>query len=242
MSKKDKGGSKTLTKDNPNATDKSPSYKKPQGGGFMIALAWLLKGLLLMGLFYVVASNVEPYSVWAMQYLDTAVNGWVGRLPGIGWLLDLTAKFAGLIIWAIVQIGEILPSLLLGSAFGLEILISAAAQETADGAAQMPINPSDDDLLRFLKGRFNAVNMAPINFWRRIQPIAYICDLVILWAVFPPLKEGYGFTEVVFTANLGGVSWGNVAQMIITMFACEAVIWGWVNLDKTIYLIRRGLK
>lgn len=209
----------------------------------MIALAWLLKGLLLMGLFYVVASNVEPYSVWAMQYLDKAVNGWVAALPGIGWLLGITARFAGLIIWGIVQIGEILPSLLLGSAFGLEILISAFTQDAAEnGKAQMDVKTSDDQLMRFLKQRFNAINMAPINFWRRIQPIAYVCDLVILWAVFPPLKEGYSATEILFTANLGGVNWANVVQMIITMFACEAVIWGWIRLDETLYLIRRGLK
>jgi hypothetical protein len=225
--------------------DLEPSYRIPRGGGWMIALAWLLKGLLLMGLFYVVASNIEPYSVWSMQYLEKAVNGWVSQLPGIGWLLNITAKFAGLIIWGIVQIGEILPSLLLGSAFGLEILISAFAQDAAENGsktAQMEIKASDDELMRFLKGRFNAINMAPINFWRRIQPIAYVVDLVILWQVFPPLKEGYSAQEILLTANVGGVDFGNVVQMIITMFACEAVVWGWIRLDETIYLIRRGLK
>jgi hypothetical protein len=218
------------------------SYSHPRGGFGMIALAWLLKGLLLMGLFYVIASNIEPYSVWAMQYLDKAVNGWVSRLPGIGALLDMTAKFAGLIIWGIVQIGEVLPSMLLGSAFGLEILISAFSQQQAEGPAKMSVSASDDELMKFLKRKFNGLNMAPINFWRRIQPIAYIVDLIILWQVFPPLKDGYSFQEILFTANMGGVAWGNVVQMIITMFAFEAVVWGWIRLDETIYLIRRGLK
>lgn len=218
------------------------NYKKPRGGIITILLFWALKGLLLCGLFFVIASNIEPYSVWAMGYLSTPVTGMVSRLPLIGPLLKATYSFAGLVIWMIVQLGEVMPSLLLGSVFGLRILISAVSQEQRTGAAKMAIAPSDDELMKFLKKQFNKVNLAPINTWRRIQPIAYIIDLVILLQVFPPLKDGYSYNEILLTANFGGLDFGNVIQMLITMFAVEFVIWAWQFIDRNIYLIRRGLK
>jgi hypothetical protein len=135
-----------------------------------------------------------------------------------------------------------MPSLLLGSPLGLKILISAVAQESKEGAAQIAIEASDDDLMRFLKNRFNKINIAPINTWRRIQPISYVIDLIILLQVFPPLKDGYGYQEILMTVNFAGVDWGNVVQMLITMFALEGVIWAWQFIDRNIYLIRRGLK
>ncbi len=222
---------------------KDGNFKKPSGAHAVIALSWVLKGLLLMSLFYVIASNIEPYSIWVAGYLEQALTGWVRTIPFFGTFLNAAAKFAGIIIWAVVQIFEVFPSLLLGSVLGLEILISAFTQhQKENGPAQMPINPGDDPMMRFLKSRFNKINLAPVNFWRRVQPIAYIVDLVILVQVFPPLKDGYGWQEILMTMNFGGLDWGNVIQAIITMFALEGVIYIWTRLDQTIYLIRRGLK
>lgn len=213
----------------------------PKGGGGYHFLFWFLRLILILFLAGVIFKNIEPYAQWSQEWFGAQQAGWWVVIPGAAWLADKLYRFLGVIMWALFQTLEVTPLLLLGTRFGLGALISAYSQQT-EVKRKIETYPTDDAVLKFLKRKYNALGLGAVDFFRMMAPFAYVVDLLVVWQIFPPLKEGYTWNQVITAWNFGGVSWQNVASIVITVLAFEAVVICWMRTSEILFLIRRGLR
>lgn len=220
--------------------DKQTLYN-PNGGGGYHFLFWFLRLVLILFLIGVIFKNIEPYAQWSQEWFGAQEAGWWVAIPGAAWLADKLYRFLGVVMWALFQTLEVTPLLLLGTRYGLGALISAYTQQS-EVQRKLDHYPTDDAVLTFLKKKYNSLGLGAVDFFRMAAPFAYVVDLLVVWQVFPPLKEGYTWQQVITAWNFGGVSWGNVASIIITVLAFEAVVIAWMRTSEILFLIRRGLR
>jgi hypothetical protein len=217
------------------------SLYHPSGGGGHAALFWFFRMALLFLLLVVIIRNIEPYAQWSSAWLGDITSGWWLAIPGVDWFLDKLFRFCGVILWMVFQTLECVPLLLLGTRFGLGTLIEAYSQQ-ASQQKKIETYPTDDAVLKFLKAKYNSMGLQALDFFRMAQPFAYAVDLVVCWQVFPPLKDGYTWQQVITGWNFGGISWGNVASLVITLLAFELVVIAWMRTSEMLFLIRRGIR
>lgn len=212
----------------------------PGRGGTYATLFWFLRLVLLFVLAGVIVRNIEPYAVWSQAWLGARQAGWWAMIPGATWLADKLYRGLGIALWALFQVLEVTPLLILGTRFGLGALIAAYSQQ--DTVRQkIQTYPTDDAVLTFLKKKYNNMGLKAVDFFRMAAPFAYLIDLIVVWQIFPPLKDGYTWQQVVTGWNFGGVSWGNVVSIIVTVLAFEAVVLVWMRTSEMLFLIRRGI-
>lgn len=218
----------------------SQTLYNPGRGGTYAALFWFLRLVLLVVLAGVIFRNIEPYAVWSQQWFGADQSGWWTLIPGATWVADKLYRGLGIVLWALFQILEITPLLILGTRFGLGALISAYTQQD-EVRQKIEQYPTDDAVLKFLKAKYNGMGLKAVDFFRMAAPFAYLVDLVVVWQIFPPLKDGYTWEQIVTGWNFGGVSWGNVVSIVVTVLAFEAVVLVWMRTSEMLFLIRRGI-
>lgn len=229
---------KTVTK-NPHG-EQQTLYNPSQGGSYQF-LFWFLRLMLLLVLIGVVFRNIEPYAQWSQQWFGSDLQGWWTMIPGATWMADKIFRFLGIVLWALFQTLETIPLLLLGTRFGLGVLIASYQQQDAQ-KRRIDTYPTDDAVLVFLKKKYNALGLRALDFFRMASPFAYCVDLIVCWQIFPPLKDGYTWSQVILGWNFGGISWGNVISLVVTLLAFEMVVLVWLRTSEMLFLIRRGIK
>ena len=213
----------------------------PGPGGAYAALFWILSLALVCLLIAVIIKNIEPYSVWSMAWFGDRQPEWTQWIPGAQWVATAAYRFVGIVLWALLQILECIPLFLLGTRFGLGTLI-ASYQQQAEQTEKVEAYPTDDAVLAFLKKKYNSLGLKALDFFRMAAPFAYVVDLLTVWQIFPPLKAGYTWGQVVAGWNFGGVAWGNVVSILVTVLAFEAVVIVWLRTSEMLFLIRRGIR
>jgi hypothetical protein len=219
---------------------KGTLYNPGPGGGYAL-IFWVLRLALLCLLVAVIIRNIEPYSIWSMAWFGERQPAWIGWVPGASWLATAAYRFTGIVLWALLQTLETIPIFLLGTRFGLGTLI-ASYQQQAEQQSKIETYPTDDAVLVFLKRKYNGMGLKALDFFRMAAPFAYVIDFVLVWQIFPPLKEGYTWGQIVAGWNFGGVAWGNVVSIVVTVLAFEAVVVVWLRTSEMLFLIRRGIR
>ena len=220
--------------------DEQTLYNPGNGGKYQF-LFWFLRLTLLLVLLGVIFRNIEPYAQWSQQWFGSDLEGWWTLIPGATWLADKIFRFLGIVLWALFQTLETIPLFLLGTRFGLGVLIASYEQQDQQ-QRKIEQYPTDDAVLTFLKKKYNAMGLRALDFFRMAAPFAYVVDLIVCWQIFPPLKDGYTWAQVVMGWNWGGIAWGNVVSLVVTLLAFEMVVLCWMRTSEMIFMIRRGIK
>lgn len=204
-------------------------------------LFWLLRLGLGCLLIAVILKNIEPYSVWSMAWFGDREAAWVAWIPGAAALSAMAYRFTGIVMWAIFQILECIPLFLLGTRFGLGTLIASYEQQ-AQQQEKIAAYPTDDAVLKFLKKKYNSMGLKALDFFRMMAPLAYLIDFLLVWQIFPPLREGYTWSQIIAGWNFGGLAWGNLVSIVVTVLAFEVVVIFWLRTSEMLFLIKRGIR
>lgn len=79
-------------------------------------------------------------------------------------------------------------------------------------------------LPELLKEFFSSASMETIKKAARLRGIFYAIDLLICLICFPPIKGGIGGFLLFFSApSLNDIDWWNLAYIVITLYAVEAL-------------------
>lgn len=206
-----------------------PAYwtKRDRAKGKKVRRALFISGYVLLGFTgaIVIYLNLQPY-IGGMLFLGqsigeqpladflTSIPILGGALGGVGYAVGVVA---GILLWATIQLFEILGMLLFGTPDTLELLIAGL-----QGAEQMEIDDDDLPVVKRLKRQFNDL---PHKWMRDVSLLglaAYIVDFWLCFTFYPPVEGGL---EMFFKAGLASdIDWGNAVLMAVTMFAVEGIV------------------
>jgi hypothetical protein len=191
----------------------------------------IFKFCLLAGMGYFILGNIRPYIGFAdqalLQWKDTGIFAFVAALPVIGWLL--TGGFAivgfviGIILWAILQLSELLPTVLTDSpGFILAILTRIMTWQ------KLMVNSGESQVAQQLKERYNSIPESTIEKANMARAIAYLFDAVICFNFYTPIEGGWGNLQtMLLTSDWNYLKLDQCGYIIVTLFAVEALYWAY---------------
>lgn len=155
--------------------------------------------------------NVLPYLNVADRVLTTALatigDGAVFGTPIVSEFVGILTTFVGgllgFILWAALQLLELLPVFLSMSRKAMRSMLASA-----NSGEKTTISDNDDDDARTLKKWLNRLALMPVRRARKLRVVAYASDLAICLYVYPPLR-------------LFPPAWWNLAMIIFTLFVVE---------------------
>lgn len=232
------------------ANPTEPVYSRKdmrRGGGFGV----------LLSMSQLAAAGVIVWLIWqsVAVYVDLGVaiagNGIKGGIPDwlawilmntwvIGWVLAWFIKggfalvsVAGmLLLYALLQIGEVAPLLLENSPQTLRRLIGSILSQK-----RLALKATDPKTVQFLKERHNNIPTAWVESIYVAKWICYGVDFFICLLACPPIRGGWARLHLVLAApTFGDVDWVNVAKIAITLFAVEVgfFVYLWIKRGRVI--------
>jgi hypothetical protein len=153
--------------------------------------------------------NVLPYLNVADRVLSTAlatigsgaVFGTAIVSEFVGLLTSIVGGLLGFILWAALQLLELLPVFLATSRKAMRSMLASANGE------KTTISDNDDADARTLKKWLNRLALLPVRRARKLRVVAYATDLAICLYVYP--------------LRLFPPSWWHLAMVIFTLFVVE---------------------
>lgn len=185
-----------------------------------------LYAIIIVGLYFAFL-NISPYekviALMSSSVRESLIVQVLTSIPFLGWVVQGLGKTLvwGLaaVIWAIIQIIEILPLVI----FSDDRLLLTIIQEGDRKAYQ--INESDDPMLKSVKRIYNRLPLVIVRHIKFAQIFTYTVDFFLLLLIYPPV-QGDAF-QFLFTLAMGdwqGVNWFNVWMGFVTLFACELIV------------------
>jgi hypothetical protein len=191
----------------------------------------ILRACLLVGMGYFILGNVRPYvdivDSLLFQWADTGLFAMLLKVPLIGWFLgggiDLTKVAIGGILWAILQLLELLPTFLNNSP---GFMLAALAR--MNGWKKLPIKRSESDIAKRLKVNYNAIPEKSIEDANLARACAYLLDGVICLLFYQPIEGGWeGLNTMMLTGDWSYIRWAQVGFIFTTLFAVEVLYWAY---------------
>jgi hypothetical protein len=189
----------------------------------------VLQFCLLAAMAYFCFENVRPYislvDAWLFNWQDTGIFAMVAGLPVLGWILtggiSLTSFVIALLLWASLQLLELLPSFMMDSPrFLLSSLNSLRSWKRIKGEA------GDTPLSKKLKQQYNAIPEQAIERANVARAVAYLIDALICIAYYQPIEGGLSNLGLVIGAGAWDyIDWSKVVAVASTLFAVEAIYW-----------------
>lgn len=189
----------------------------------------VLRFCLLAGMGYFILGNIRPYINFAdqalLQWQNTGIFAFVAALPVIGWLLSggfaIVGFVIGTILWAILQLSELLPTVLNDSpGFILAILTRISTWQ------KLTVNSRESQVARQLKERYNSIPESTIEKANLTRAIAYLLDAVICFNFYQPIQGGWGnFQTMLLTSDWSYLKLDQCGFILITLFAVEGLYW-----------------
>jgi len=182
--------------------------------------------IIIVGLYFAFL-NISPYEkvigFMSASVRDSLIVQLLSSIPFVGWVVQGLGKTLiwGLaaIIWAIIQIIEILPLVI----FSDDRLLLTIIQEGDRKAYQ--INESDDPALKSVKRIYNRLPLVVVRHLKFAQIFTYTVDFLLLLLIYPPVTGNT--SDFLFTLAVGdwqSVNWFNIWMGFVTLFACEIVV------------------
>lgn len=126
----------------------------------------------------------------------------------------LLIGFVSLVLWALLQVLEVLPLLVKGSLGALALLIKAAERFRG-----LEVNDKDNPLVASLKRQYNAFPQRWVGRIMLLCYAAFCTDLAILLRYFTPF-------EVSFTGLV--INWGDLLWLVICLSTVQVVCFLWL--------------
>jgi hypothetical protein len=204
----------------------------------------ILRFCLIVGIGMFALANVRPYidivGYLGAFFLSIPAVPLLLQLPLIGWVIGtgagLMQSIFGFILWAILQIFELLPSIMMNNPGFLLAIISFYRS-----FRKLAPETGDNRLVRQLKAQYNALPTQWIETANHYRAIAYTVDALLCLAFYPPIKGGWGALQLFFIApNLNDVDWANLAMALSSLFLVEVLYHGYRFISAALYFFNKG--
>jgi hypothetical protein len=173
--------------------------------------------------------NIQPYAQFvkaamATATADAALIKLIAAIPiinGIAATIGTALHWVvGLLIWLVIQTVEVFPIILKRDRSFMKVLI-----DEAQSSQKFAIRDSDDPALSALKRWYNNFPTLTMTNARNLALFVYTIDFLICVGVYPPCKGGFGqLMFILMTGQWSLLDWGNIALLVITLFAIETII------------------
>jgi hypothetical protein len=197
----------------------------------------LYLGLLILTLYFCVL-NISPYTR-AIAQLSFPIRGILtgGGVISLPLLGDVLTWLVAALLWAGIQLIEVLPLLIKEDERFLELLIRTGTNQ------RFSIEKTDDPVLTGLKRVYNAMPLRLIKNLYRAQVFTYVIDFMVVVTVYPPASSLQVFLKSLVLGNFTAIDWLNLALASITLFAVEILLLGLIYAWRLnhLYKLSRGM-
>jgi hypothetical protein len=211
-----------------------PSTEVPKKTGINTLLRVTRFALLMVG-GGIIISNAQPYinlcGMFGNSLSQLGIMPFLLKLPLMGWLLSgggaLSVFIAGLVLWFVLQVLEMLPVLVEDNPQMLLNLIAWASQFRT-----IKTTENDSESLRRLKSTYNELPTQWLDEAEKARAIGYLIDLVLVMRFYPPIVGGYDRLGVFFAApQASDIDVQNLCISLFAMFGVEVAykIWKLFN-------------
>ena len=191
----------------------------------------ILQYCLLGAIAFFCVQNVRPYigivESWASEWKPTGLYLMLSGMPLIGWLLtsgvDLAVAVIATVLWASLQLLELLPSFMMDSA---AFLLSAL--RSIQNWTKIKGDSEDSPMAKKLKAQYNAIPEQAIERANIARAVAYLIDAAICIGYYQPIQGGMSNLGLVIGAGAWDyIEWSKIGAIVATLFAVEAVYWAY---------------
>jgi hypothetical protein len=213
--------------DTTQAKSTSPSSKVTVGETTRL-IVQILYWLVVAAAVWFAYLNVAPYAA-AVKFvmsntMDTALMQLLLRLPLIGAVVKFASLGAhwiiGLVVWAAIQTIEIFPIVLKHDRSFMRTVIS-----DQENSQKFALKSEDDPAVRLLKQWYNRFPMLTVTKARNFALFVYAIDFCICLLVYPPSDGGFSdFFFLLMTGQFMAFDWVNIALLMVTLYAIEAIV------------------
>ena len=191
----------------------------------------ILQYCLLGAIAFFCVQNVRPYigivESWGSEWQPTGLYSMLTGLPVLGWLLtsgvDLAIAVIATVLWASLQLLELLPSFMMDSAAFLLSALRSIQNWTKIGSES-----DDTPMARKLKAQYNAIPEQAIERANVARAVAYLIDAAICIGYYQPIEGGMSNLGLVIGAGAWDyIEWSKIGAIVGTLFAVEAVYWAY---------------
>lgn len=179
-----------------------------------IWFAYLNVGPYAKAVKFTIATAGADSALLKLIYAIPIINGIAATIgTGLHWLV-------GLLIWAVVQTIEVFPIILRRDRAFMRVLINET--QTSDKFVE---KEGDDPALAALKRWYNNFPTLTITNARNLSLFVYAIDFLVCTIVYPPARGGFSqLMFIIATGQWNRLDWGNIALLVITLFAIETII------------------
>ncbi|WP_414622057.1 hypothetical protein [Calothrix sp. CCY 0018] len=200
----------------PNTSQKSPLVLR--------LLVFVITGIIVS----IILTNVKPYEIIATRYFSgisySEITNFILNIWVIGAIFGLLLKFIniglGFLLWAFIQILEIIPMELLGHERFLDKNIEKAGNSYA--------SVQDDSWeVKFAKKLRNSLSTEVLRFLILLGVCVYVVDFFACLTVFPPVQGGgnvWKLFDVVQYQQFSQIDWGNILRAVTTVGAVQFLL------------------
>ncbi len=204
------------------------SQNQNQGNGTRVLVKILYWTTVIVGLWFAFL-NLQPYAeavkaVMANATGDAALIKLIAAIPiinGIAATIGTALHWiVGLLIWLVIQTVEVFPIILKRDRAFMKVLI-----DEAQSSQKFAIRQNDDPALAALKRWYNNFPTLTMTSARNLALFVYAIDFLICTIVYPPCQGGFGqLMFILMSGQWSQLDWGNIALLVITLFAIETII------------------
>ena len=221
-------------------TKATHNYSGTQKPPFMLQiLIWVITGIIIS----IILANIKPYEIIAARYFRgitySDLTNFLSSLWVIGGIFSLFMRFInfgfGTLLWAGIQILELIPSELLGHEKFLDKNIQKA------GTNQYASSNNDSWEVKLAKKLRNSCSTEVLRFLIILGVCVYVVDFFLCLTVFPPVKGGgdvWKLLDIVQYQQFSNIDWENIIRAVTTVGAVQFLL----KLRKIIVQIIRDLK
>lgn len=188
-------------------------------------LIWVITGIVIS----IILMNVKPYEVIAANYLAgisySEITDFILSIWLIGAIFGIILKFAnftlGFLLWAFIQILEIIPMELLGHERFLDKNIHKGAN------SHYSDTKGDAWEVKFAKKLRNSLSTEVLRFLIVLGVCIYVVDFFACLTVFPPVVGGgntWQLIEVIQYQQFNQIDWSNILRAVTTVGAVQFLL------------------
>ncbi|NJN13715.1 MAG: hypothetical protein HC836_24710 [Richelia sp. RM2_1_2] len=188
-------------------------------------LIWVITGIIIS----IILTNVKPYEIIATRYLAgisySSITEFISNIWVIGAIFSLLLRFAnfglGFLLWAFIQILEIIPMELLGHERFLDRNISRGAKNPYSDSK------SDSWEVKLAKKLRNSLSTEVLRFLIILGVCVYVVDFFACLTVFPPVQGGgdiWKLFDVIQYQQFSQIDWGNILRAATTVGAVQFLL------------------
>ena len=177
----------------------------------------------------IILTNVKPYEIIATKYLAgvgySDITNFILGIWVIGAIFGLLLRFAsfglGFLLWAFIQILEIIPMELLGHEKFLDRNIQKGSKNPYSDSK------SDSWEVNLAKKIRNSLSTEVLRSLIVLGVCVYVVDFFACLTVFPPVQGGgdvWKLLEVVQYQQFSQIDWGNILRALTTVGAVQFLL------------------